>query len=603
MKFYSPLAFMFLSTIPIIILLYLLKQRHQEHTVSSLYLWNEVFKDIEANAPWQKLKKNILMVLQMIAVLLLTLALSRPFLNALGGRPDNVVLIMDATFSMQATDVTPSRFEAARKQALTLVSNLQPGTLVTLISIGNSAVIEENLSGDRNSVNRKLKDLKVTNYASNPDDVSTLVQSMVKQHPNAEVILFGDENIHIPGVEVQFKEFSGSGENYAVTLLSYKKLENGITVLSRISNFSLREADIPVSLYADDRVLDAKNVHVNPGETANVYWNSVPSGTTLLECRIDREDALAGDNVAYDVVNALKTSKAVLVSQKNLFIEKAISLMNGIELFKTDPQSIEELKGYDLYVFDGYLPDRLPSDGSIMVFNPPPNAFFKVNSELEFPSLVKPRHDLFKYIESLSFSISRTKDLEVPVWGEPVLQSGEGTVIFAGSMENRRLLVFGFDLHNSDIVLTPAFPILMSNSLEWLIPSRIKNIDAVFPGQSIEFNLDPKAEKARVITPSGETVAVAPPFPARVFDRTGEIGPYILEQQISGVKSHHHFSVNAPSAQESNLLSGTLRTSDGSGVPSGSGAKASIGKNLQSLFLWLALLILLVEWWVYSHDV
>ena len=136
MTIYSPAAFIFLITIPIIIVLYLLKQRHREYTFSSLYLWREALKDLEANTPWQKLRKNILMILQIAAMALLVFALSNPFMNASWGEPRIIVLAIDTSLSMQATDVKPSRFEAARSKALSFAANLQPESRVTLVSIG-----------------------------------------------------------------------------------------------------------------------------------------------------------------------------------------------------------------------------------------------------------------------------------------------------------------------------------------------------------------------------------------------------------------------------------------------------------------------------------
>lgn len=601
MTFYAPLAFLFLLIIPLIILLYLLKQRHQDYTVSSLYLWQEVLKDIEANAPWQKLRKNILMILQILAMLLLVFALSKPFLNSVGGKAAHVVIMMDTSMSMQSTDVKPSRFEAAKKQVLSIVSNLQPGTQVTFISISNNAMIEENLSQDRNGLLNKIKTQQVTNGTANYDDAAVLVQSIVKQNPGTEVLLFGDTLINIPSVK--FYNFSRGGNNYAITLLSHTSTKNGITVLSKIANYSNQDANIPVSLYVDRKVFDARNVAVNKGETANVYWNSIPLNASALECRIDTEDTLAADNIAWDVINPVKNSKVLLNSTKNVFVEKILSINEGIELFKADIDAKKALKGYDLYIFDGFIPEKLPTDGNIMVFNPPKNRFFSVEGEVIQPALLKSSHPLFNYIQDDSFSLSRTKKMVVPEWGQTVLDSKQGPVIFTGNLQNRKVLVFGFDIHNSDIALTPAFPILITNSLEWLIPGRVKNIESIYPGQGIEFNLNPKADQVHIKAPSGKDYPLAPPFPAGIFDKTDELGRYTLEQKMPGETSHHYFAVNAPAEQESNLI---LKDVKGNGnKPNAPDTKPSgnTGLNLQSILLWVLLALLIVEWWVYKNDI
>jgi len=603
MTFYSPLAFIFLLTIPLIIVLYLLKQRHRDYSVSSLYLWREVLKDIEANAPWQKLKKNLLMALQIIAMILLTLALSRPFLNNAGSNPTGAVIVIDTSISMQATDIKPSRFEEAKKQAIDYASNLKPGTLVTLISMGNNAIIEENLSKDKDSLIKAIKSLKVTNGASNPENATALVQSIVKQQPDTEVIILSDGIVNIPGIKVIAPSLSKSTGNFAIMLFSYSPTKDGLTALSRIANFTGSDAVIPVSLYVGGRVFDARNVTVKAGETANVYWEGIPAQALQLECRIDTEDSLSADNTAWAAVNPVKKSRVMLVTESNIFIEKLISLMNGMELFKTSLDKASELRGYDLYIYDGFLPDKLPKDGNIMVFNPPQNTFFEVGKEIALPEVIQTEHPILKNVNTGVFSIGKTKILPVPLWGEPILETGEGAIAFSGSKDGRKFMVFGFDLHNTDIVLRPAFPIFMNNTFEVLISSRIKNTENIFPGEGIEFNLNPKAEEVKVKTPSGETVSLAPPFPAGVFDKTGETGQYILDQKIPGGYSHHYFTVNVPAEKESNLLAAKIHTAgSGDNKPAASG-KINSGLNLQALFLWSVLVLLLVEWWVYTNGI
>jgi Ca-activated chloride channel family protein len=600
---YSPAAFIFLITIPIIIVLYLLKQRHREYIFSSLYLWQEALKDLEANAPWQKLRKNILMILQIVAMALLIFALSNPFINASWGEPEIIVLAIDTSLSMQATDVKPSRFEAARSKALSFAANLQPESRVTLISMGGKAVIEENLSRDKKRLMQKITDLKVTNEASDFDDASSLIQSIVKQYPGSRVVLFGDREMIIPGADTDFFNFSAQADNYAVMLLSHTKTKKGISALSRIGNFSELDADIPVSLYVDEKVFDARNVSAEPGEIVSVYWDGIPLDTLMLECRIDAKDCLEADNTAFDTVNPASSRKVLLAGGTNFFIEKALSLINGVEIFKTNREDADALKGYELYIFDGFLPPKLPDDGSIMMINPPHNDFFEFEGEIQHPRIKKSAHGLFMHVNDYSFVIGKSKILNVPAWGEEVLGAEEGTVIFAGQLDKRRVLVLGFDLNYSDIALKPAFPIMMVNSLEWLVPSGIKNIENVFPGQTIEFNLDPKVESAKVISPSGKVTHIAPPFPAEAFSDTGEIGRYTLVQKLNLTDANNYFIVNAPSEKESNLMYDTFAPETRGNTPDKPGEGVEKGLSLQGIFLWLVLLLIFVEWWVYSNGV
>ncbi|MGD8603058.1 MAG: BatA domain-containing protein, partial [Anaerolineales bacterium] len=79
MGFLTPAALALAILLPVIIAMYLLKLRRSEQEVASLYLWQRMVQDIEANAPWQKLKSNLLLFLQLLIVAALILALARPF--------------------------------------------------------------------------------------------------------------------------------------------------------------------------------------------------------------------------------------------------------------------------------------------------------------------------------------------------------------------------------------------------------------------------------------------------------------------------------------------------------------------------------------------
>jgi Ca-activated chloride channel family protein len=603
MTFYSPKAFIFLLVIPAIIVLYLLKQKHLEHTVSSIYLWREVIRDIEANAPWQRLKRNILMILEIAAVVFLVFALSNPFLDEAGGKPQSVVVAIDTSMSMQAADIKPSRFDAAKKKASEYISSLKPGTVVTLVSIGTDTFIEENISSDKSRLLKKLSDIKVTNGRADYDDAVNLISSILRQNPDTRVALFTDEAFTISGAKPDFFLMNGGGDNYAVTLLSHTRTQNGITALSRIANYGSQDAVIPLSLYVDGRVFDAKNADVKKGETKSIYWADIPEDALTVELRIDAKDSLDADNAAWNAVNPSRIAKILLAGKKNIFIEKILSLTGCLEFYKSSSEDIGEMKGYDLYIFNGELPESLPEDGNIMIFDPKPNEYFEIGEEIKLPNLRKPGHEFFKHVDNFPFVIGKTKILEMPLWAKEVISADEGVVAFSGQPDRRKFAVFGFDLNYSDFPLTEAFPIVMTEALGWLLPQHIENVENALPGQSIEFNLDPKVEKARVIAPSGRILEIAPPFPVKVFSETDEIGIYTLEQKGEGVDMYYYFCINAPAGEESNLSAVKDKTDTAVSFPAAAEKKTGTGFKLKAILLWTALIILLIEWWVYTNGI
>ncbi|MFL7808551.1 MAG: VWA domain-containing protein, partial [Anaerolineae bacterium] len=137
MGFLAPLALALTALSLPILAFYLLKLRRTEQMVSSTFLWQQVLRDRQANAPWQKLRRNLLLLLQLLALLLLVVALARPYNQTTGRLRGNLVVLLDASASMQATDVSPTRFEAARRQAERLIADLGTNDTMTLISVGD----------------------------------------------------------------------------------------------------------------------------------------------------------------------------------------------------------------------------------------------------------------------------------------------------------------------------------------------------------------------------------------------------------------------------------------------------------------------------------
>ena len=82
----APLGLLGLALLAPIIAMYLLKRRRDEVAVSSVYLWERVVQDMEANAPWQKLRRNLLLLLQLLFLLAAIFGLARPFLLTAGRR-------------------------------------------------------------------------------------------------------------------------------------------------------------------------------------------------------------------------------------------------------------------------------------------------------------------------------------------------------------------------------------------------------------------------------------------------------------------------------------------------------------------------------------
>src|SRR3954470_11600939 len=102
-----------------IVLLYVLRQKRPDVAVSSTLLWSKALADMRASTPFQKLRRNLLLLLQLLILAALVLTLMRPIIQASASQTQAGVIVIDATASMQAHDggAAESRLDRAKVEA------------------------------------------------------------------------------------------------------------------------------------------------------------------------------------------------------------------------------------------------------------------------------------------------------------------------------------------------------------------------------------------------------------------------------------------------------------------------------------------------------
>ena len=130
MSFLNSLSFLgwgvLLSVPPLIVLLYFLKLKRAPLVVPSTYLWSRAIEDMHVNTIWQKLRRNILLWLQLLFVALLILAVLRPGNQAMQATQERLVLLIDQSASMNASVGSETRLEIAKRRATELVDGMSP---------------------------------------------------------------------------------------------------------------------------------------------------------------------------------------------------------------------------------------------------------------------------------------------------------------------------------------------------------------------------------------------------------------------------------------------------------------------------------------------
>src|SRR5215813_5043114 len=127
-----------LAGVPVgIIALYFLKLRRRPVQVPSTLLWRRSLEDLHVNSLFQRLRKNLLLFLQLLAVLLAMLALTGPRIKGTGAQGQRFVLAIDNSASMAATDIRPTRLARAKEDAKKVVASMESDDLAMVITFSD----------------------------------------------------------------------------------------------------------------------------------------------------------------------------------------------------------------------------------------------------------------------------------------------------------------------------------------------------------------------------------------------------------------------------------------------------------------------------------
>ena len=661
MGFLTPVALAFAAlSIPIFIL-YMLKLRRRDVLVSSTLLWQRLLRDREANAPWQRLQRNLLLLLQLLILALLTLALARPFVPAPAVVSGSVVVLLDSSASMQARDVEPTRFDAGLRAAREIVAGLGRGDVATIVAVGPQPRVLAPATNDRALLRRVLEEAAPTNGPADWEAAFALAAAELTGAEDTLVVIISDGALPetlppLPG-EVRFvgvgggtvsAQPNGGGDNLAITALATREGVSGPQAFLRVVNYSNVDTEPLVEFSADGVLFDARRLLVPAHSSADLALTDLPYDLRVLQARLILEDEEEGrdvlplDDIAWAVHAPSGSGRVLLVSGGNLFLERALGALPGVELVRLasppqppptgggddaspQPSSTggeEEGGGYDLYVYDGAITGTLPS-GNLWLIGPslPPltegtgegNGGFPIKVGGFFTATTITRvttgDPLLRYVDLGGVHILRARAVLPPPGARVLIEAGGGPLLFVAERPEGRLAVLTFDLRDSDLPLQIAFPILTANLVDWLLPAstgggwgggRLPAI--VRPGEPVPIQPDSEATEVLVTAPDGTRHSLPVGDKSPVFAATDQLGLYLVEQLDSSdtVLQSAALAVNLFDEAESNITPREVVWVGQVEVSSATWEE----EGRREFWPWLAgvaLVVLVVEWWAFHR--
>ncbi len=613
MRFLSSGALWLLLLSAIIIFFYLLKLKRQRRVVSSVFLWQRVLEEIEANAPFKKLRRSLLLLLQLLILAALVFALARPLLKTHALASGSSIIIIDSTASMSAKDEDGrSRLDQAKQLAGEMLDNLSSSDRAALVESSSRVTVRSALTSDRAALRAALNDIAETNAAGNLAEALLLAEQLAKAERDASIVVITDGGASANAISGNINAAQKSAQTTAVRMVRVGRRANNVGIVAlnarpnqatakqelfaSVANFSDAEREANLTLKIEGNVADVRTVKLAANDHLAVVFDALPQTGGLAELSMQIEDDLAADNTAYTMLPDSRQLR-IAVASDNPFLLQAVAVNPAIEARKLNAPGAA-IDGFDCVITDGNIAaEILATNKPLLAINPADSAgYWQTVGQLDNPSVsnVNQAHPVNAYLSFADLHIESAAKREVSAWLRPIAQSNNDGLIWAGEQNGRRVVMLGFDLAKSDLPLKIEFPILLANALSWLAGRETVADDrAIRAGQPVAVRV--AAEKAEITLPDDETTEVALRDGATTFADTMQTGIY-------KVKDAPSFAVSLLNESESNTTPrDTIQTRNGE--VTGQAEEFAAEREIWRWLLALALAILAIEWWVYHRRI
>jgi nucleoside diphosphate kinase len=667
MEWLTPLTGLYAAavTVPLLLLLYFLKLKRREQVISSTLLWKRAIQDLQVNAPFQKLRRNILLLLQLLMLLAMLFALAGPVLSLTSGPARRYVLLIDRSASMKATDAgndwqdggnVPSpggvtRLDSVKEQARTFTESIRSKGMfaltdrsdqVMIIAFDDKAKVMCNFTSDKHQLTAAIDSITATDGGSSLAEAVAVARAFAQspgteasnrsaQSP-AQLMLFSDGQIADVGQivvgkdELLFNCVGNSSRNIAITAMQARRsYENPqeVSVFATIANYSSEQVaiDVQLSINGNVRAVRSVTIEAMAGATASeasrpgrvsVDFSLSQSAEAVIEIRQLQPDFLAGDDAAWAIIPPPKQVSVLLVTRGNAVLRSALQacplarldVLSPDQFDSADDSTAATRTGYDVIVLDDHVPSEL-ARGRYLIFGAVPDGIdVSEIGELENQIIAdwQPRHPVLQYVNLNNLFAAKCSKMSVPRDAQVLAEFNEGPALVLLRRKGSVFLLAGFDILDTNWPFEPSFVLFCYNATAFL---------GTQAGQDQETDLR-VGEPIIIDGLTPETVATisGPGFPDETISATASGSIRFPSIETAGV-----YSVNIPNRRERLFAANLLDPKESNIRPrreivlSGEPVKAQdspVGRGnvpLWPLLVLFALVIAFLEWLIYNSKV
>ena len=610
MTFLFPLGLLGLIGIPIVILIYILRNKFNEQTVPSTYLWELSEKFYKRRNPLSGLTGLISLILQILTIAVVSLAIARPIF-IMPNSASEYCFILDASGSMNMQTDGETRFDLAKAAIEEEIKDSRLGSTYTLIHVSTETTAAYERLTDKALAIELLQDVQCSDASVQYTDALASAQKYFNDNPSFEVYLYTDKQYNSHDNVNVVKFGSESDVNYAIGGVEGSLTNNTLTAKANVVSYT-KDATLSVALYLNGKDTPAKtaDVAVKKGESAPVTLTAAAQSYDSFRMVITNKDCLDSDN---EIVSYNQQSEAsyniLLVSETPFFLQAALDVFTDSKVDVVEPNAYTDNGGYGLYIFHSYTPEVLPN-AAVWLINSNESVAdsgfgIRGTVELEDPApLVKSdstattTRALLNGIDGRNIYISEyIKYSGMYTKFTTLFSYNAHPMIMAGvnALGNREV-VFGFDLHKTDLPLSSDFAPLICNLLTYTCPDVLDRTDYVC-GEDVNVNITANMKNVKAISPDGEEIYIDNTTDIGVL-HLDKVGTYTIRFFAMGEEKNYKIYASSPDDEsnpalvgESFALSGEKQyeKTDGTYDP------------LMILFVCLALLFI-ADWMVYCYE-
>jgi len=606
MSLLNPWAlFWILATAPVI-LMYFLKLKRKKVAVSSTWLWARSIQDIRVNAPFQKLRSSLLLLLQILLILIAAFAVSDPIGRTTPPEEKRWVFLIDRSASMQAKDVKPSRLAKAKETAKELLKTCGPRDEVMIVAFSNRAQVLTPLTADRGAAERAIDAVEPADTVTRIQEAFRIAASAVQPYKSRTIVILSDGRFEpiqagADQIELKYVPIGTVSKNAAVTAIEEKKPQKADepwSVFAQLDLFSTEETEVPVECHVNGELKAVKKVKMAANTSGAVLFEVAKPEPEIVEVKITMEDDLDVDNRAWAVVRP-ERPKLLVAGPGNFFLDKALAQVRDMDAFSAEDFSKASTGDYDIVVLNGVLPESLPEGRYLILGELPKWEGIKAEGEVVQPAVMDwdRRHPVARMINFSGLYVKSVPKVTLPGFAAPIVEGPDNApLIFSWEKGRTRAVVVAFKLLESDWPLRLSFPLFLSNSLEWL---RDEGRAQPRPGEALRIRLADDETEVTVEGPGGRKQKLTGEAGRDVvYGDTDRCGLYTVTRK----KGTQKMALNLLDPQESRgNVEPEIRTVTGQVT-----AASVVPPVVRPYWRWLALgalLLLLVEWGVYHRRI